>query len=204
MSNAYDIARDVHMRPTSIAVARLVASHGSEAAEARWYWINPRTLGDWALRGRVELGWDPLPQTGARRRAFPEDVENAAVEAAFALGSGAAGEAAAGMAPSSLQRAFFARALTWPRSSTATRSRNTRDGYLANRGDAEARARVDARLAHGRAVYEVCRAALALVPDQPPSGRPRLPEPGPALAAALATFPPAAVAAVFPSLERAA
>lgn len=82
MSNAYDIARDVHMRPTSIAVARLVASHGSEAAEARWYWINPRTLGDWALRGRVELGWDPLPQTGARRRAFPEDVENAAASPA--------------------------------------------------------------------------------------------------------------------------
>lgn len=200
MSATHDIERVVYMRPSHIAVARLAATHGIEAAEARWHWIHPRTLGDWAMRGRVELGWDPSPLAGPRRRAFPADVENAAVEAAYALSSGAAGEAAAGMALSSLQRVFLARGLEWPRSSTSTRSRNTRDGWLANRGDADARARVDARLAHNRAVFEVCHAALALVPEQPAAGRPRLPEPGPALVAALASFPPAAVAAVFPSL----
>lgn len=200
MSATHDIDREIHMRPTHTDVAKLVATHGSEAAEGRWYWIHARTLGDWAMKGRVELGWDPPPLARARRRMFPEDVENAAVEAAFALSSGAAGEAAAGMSTSSLQRALLARALEWPRSSTATRARNTRDGWLANRGDVAARARVEARLAHNRAVYQVCRAALALVPEQPAAGRPRLPEPGPALAAALAPFPPAAVEAVFPSL----
>lgn len=194
-----DIDRHVHMTPKPEAVARLMASHGAMAAHSRWHWIAARTLDGMALRGGLNAAAPDRPRI-RRRRGTPLDVELAAVETAFVIGSAGAAETAAGMTKSALQPALNDRCLPWPGVSSAIRGRNTRDGQLASQGDAAAQARIEARLAHNRAVYEVCRAALALVPEQPETGRPRLPEPGPALAAALAPFPPAAVAAVFPSL----
>lgn len=194
-----DIDRFVHMTPKPEAVAKLMATHGPAAAHGRWYWMAARTLDGMALRGGLNAAAPERPRI-RRRRGTPIDVELAAVEAAFALGSARAAEDAAGMGKSALQPALNVRGLPWPGVSSAIRGRNTRDGQLAAQGDAAAKARIAARLAHNRAVFEVCRAALALVPDQPETGRPRLPEPGPALAAALAPFPPAVVAAVFPSL----
>lgn len=194
-----DIDRHVHMTPAPEAVARLMATHGPAAAHGRWYWIAARTLDGMALRGGLNTAAPDRPRI-RRRRGTPLDVELAAVEAAFALGSARAAEDAAGMGKSALQPALNIRGLPWPGVSSAVRGRNTRDGQLADQGDAAARARIEARLAFNRAVFEVCRAALALVPEQPETGRRRLPEPGPALAAALADFPPAAVEAVFPSL----
>lgn len=80
------------------------------------------------------------------------------------------------------------------------RGRATQDSKDAARGDQAAADRIAARRRHAEQVYAVCLAAVAMVPEQPPTGRPRLPEPSPELAAALAGFDRDAVAAVFPSL----
>ncbi|MFV4681418.1 hypothetical protein ACNJU6_20980, partial [Mycobacterium tuberculosis] len=93
------------------------------------------------------------------------------------IGSSAAGERAGGLSSSSLHGAFTGRGLDWPRQSSADRSVTSRDVAKASKGDAAAAARIEARRAHERAVFAVVKAALALVPEQPPTGRPVLPEP---------------------------
>lgn len=153
----------------------------SSAAASRWAWT---------CRGLSQ-----------RKSTVPDDVAAAAFAAATVLGSGHAAEIASGVSEGSLYRLAKALGVDWPRASREIRTRNTRDSILAAQGDAEAAARIEARLAHARAVYGVCRAALALLPPQADIGRPRLPKPSPALSAALAGHDPAAVAAAFPNLE---
>lgn len=199
MSVGADINRSIHIEPTPEDVARLYASHGSEAAAGRWWWLGDRQRIDMARLGRVRLGWEPIGPAVRRRGAAP-DVEAAAIEAAYAIGSGTAGELAADVSKSCLMSAFTDRGLDWPRISTAARRANTLLGQRAARGDAEATAAIEARLALHREIYRVCHAALALVPEQPAIGRPRMPEPSSELAAALSGFDPDAVAAVFPDL----
>lgn len=110
-------------------------------------------------------------------------------------------ELAGGFRSNAVRAAFLARGLTeLPKMSAEVRGRATQDSKDAARGDADAADRIAARRRHAEQVYGVCLAALALVPEQPPTGRPRLPKPSPELTAALAGFDPAAVAAVFPSL----
>lgn len=202
MSCGADIDRAVHAEPSPEAVARLYASHGAEAALSRWWYVGERSLSDLQRVGRVRLGWAPIGRA-ARPRATPPDIEAAAVEAAFVIGSGTAGERAAGMPRSSLPAAIQERGLDWPRVSGTERGLITRLSQRAALGDAEAQAAIEARHALHRQIYLVCHAALALVPDQPAAGRPRMPEPSPEIAAALSGFEPAAVAAVYPDLPHA-
>lgn len=192
------IDRLVHVAPTPTAVARLWRSHGWDAVAERWPWMPGRELHRALRTGRVLTG-EPVAR-GCRSRV-PVDVGLAGLAAAIALGSTSAAEVAAGLRPNAIRVVSEGRGVQPPAAPPGVRGRNTREGVLANRGDADARARIEARLAHDRAVFAVCLAALSLVPSQPPLGPPRLPEPSPELTAALADHPPAAVAAVFPALE---
>lgn len=45
----------VRKMPRPSEVARLIESHGAEAALERWSWINPRTLGHLAQEGKGTL-----------------------------------------------------------------------------------------------------------------------------------------------------
>ncbi len=193
-----DIARAVYVSPTPEAVARLVASHGFDAAVARWGHVaGERALATLARSGRARAGEKPL---GVRPRGAPPDVELAALETAFVLGSGRAGERAAGLSNTRLLGVVTGRGLVWPRQSAEARGQTSRDVALARKGDLAAAARIQARRAHEQAVYAVLRAALALVPEQPPTGRPVLPEPSPALRDALKGLDRTAVEQVFPNL----
>lgn len=194
-----DLDRLVHQFPTPEVVARLWASHGPEAVASRFWFMNERERSDAVRVGRVRLGWDALaPRRG---RAASAEQEAAAIETAYAIGEMRAAEIAAGMATNGIRAAFTARGIVdTPRISAEMRGRATKDSRDAARGDAAAAARIEARRAHAEAVYAVCLTALALVPEQPLAGRPRLPEPTPELAAALAGFERTAVAAVFPTL----
>lgn len=194
-----DLDRLVHQFPTPEAVARLWASHGPEAVASRFWFMNERERSDAAHVGRVRLGWGALaPRRG---RAASAEQEAAAIAAAYALGEMKAAEVAAGLGRNAIRAALVARGITDPPViSQEMRGLATKDARLAGEGDEAATARIEARRAHAAAVYAVCLAALALVPEQPLVGRPRLPEPTPALAAALAGFERAAVAAVFPTL----
>lgn len=42
----------VHMTPDPIKVARLVETHGPDAALERWSWIEPRSVQSLAQKGR--------------------------------------------------------------------------------------------------------------------------------------------------------
>lgn len=193
------IDRDVYMTPTPEAVARLVDQYGAEAAEERWHWIDARSLGSLARAGRARLGMRSL--NAGKKRSSDAAQEAAAVEVAFLVASQRAGERAAGMNMSGILGVLHERGITdAPRLRGAARGENSRDGHLASRGDAVAAARIEARLEHERDLYAVMRAALALVPEQPATGRYVLPENSPALAAALAGHPPDAVDRAFPGL----
>ncbi|MFE1597376.1 hypothetical protein [Methylobacterium sp. ID0610] len=194
-----DIDRSIHAFPTPQAIARLMASHGPDAVASRYWFMHDRERSDRIRVGRILLGWD-APATPRVRASTPAQ-EAAAIETAYAIGEMRAAEVAAGMGPNGIRAAFVARGLLdMPRISGELRGRATQDSKDAARGDATAAARIESRRAHAEAVYAVCVAALALVPEQPAAGRPRLPEPTPALAAALAGFERTAVLAVFPTL----
>lgn len=45
----------LHVTPDPVKVARLVETHGPDAALERWPWIEPRTLGYLPNRGRKML-----------------------------------------------------------------------------------------------------------------------------------------------------
>ncbi|SFE92027.1 hypothetical protein [Methylobacterium sp. yr596] len=122
-----------------------------------------------------------------------------AIEAAYALGSAKRGVRAAGVSVGA-QALFSRRGLTPPTISSEDRGVATSLGARARRGDVEAAAAWEARLAHERAVGSVLRRALALVAEQPATGRYILPPSDAALAEALREEDPAAVAAVFPAL----
>lgn len=187
-----------YMRPKPEAVARLVASHGLEAAAARWHWMDERTLGAIARTGRAVLGEAPAAR---RARSYTDEDVAVTVEASYALGSTTRGERASGIYHNGGRACFEERGLDHVRVSVEERGRAARIGHAANRGDAEAIAQRDAQLAHEIAVGRVLRAALRLVPEQPATGRYVLPPVGDALRAALAGEDPLAVAAVFPGLD---
>ncbi|KQP33804.1 hypothetical protein ASF49_08025 [Methylobacterium sp. Leaf104] len=192
----------VYETPSPEKVARIFAACGAEAAEERWHWIEPRTLGGLARAGRAILS-GTVSASSRVRTASPEQ-EAVAIEAGFVLGSRKAGERAAGMGLNTLMCVEHERGiLDMPRISPRDRGRNAQDGHAANRGDADAAARIEARHAHERAVAGVLRVALAMVPDQPSTGRYRLPKADGELAAALVGHDPAAIAAVFPGLAEA-
>lgn len=187
-----------YMRPKPEAVARLVASHGLEAATARWHWMDERTLCAIARTGRAAMGEAPLAR---RARSYTDEDVAVAVEASHVLGSTTRGERAAGLYDNGGRVCFQERGLDYVRVSSEERGRAARIGHAANRGDAAAIAQRDAQLAHELAVGRVIRAALRLVPEQPVTGRYVLPPVGDALRAALAGEDPLAVAAVFPGLD---
>jgi hypothetical protein len=194
-----DIDRSIHAFPTPEAVARLWASHGAEAVASRYWYMNDRERSDHGRIGRIRLGWDAVAP--GRKRAATSEQEAAAIAAAYALGEMKSAEIAAGLGRNAIRAALVARGITDPPTiSPEMRGLATRDARLAGEGDEAAAARIEARRAHAAAVYAVCLAALALVPEQPAVGRPRLPEPTPELAAALAGFERTAVLAVFPDL----
>lgn len=87
---------EAYMRPAPEAVARLIASHGAEAAYERWHWMDPRVLSTLARQGRARLHGVSAIRTSVRRSWTDEDAA-VAVEATHALGSGARGAMAAGL-----------------------------------------------------------------------------------------------------------
>ncbi|GBU19026.1 MULTISPECIES: hypothetical protein [unclassified Methylobacterium] len=192
------MSRSVYQLPTPEAVARLVSTHGFDTAVSRWGHItDSRALASLARTGRAQAGQRPLAE---RPRRTPSDIELAALETACVIGSLSAGVRVAGINESSLCGVFTGRGLDWPRQSSAARAVTSTDVALSHRGDLAAAARIQARRAHEQAVYAVLRAALALVPEQPPTGRPVLPEPSPALRDALKGLDRTAVEQVFPNL----
>lgn len=187
-----------YMRPKPEAVARLVASHGLEAATTRWHWMDERTLCAIARTGRAALGEAPLAK---KSRSFTDEDAAVAVEASYVLGSTTRGERAAGIYDNGGRSCFDMRGLDYVRVSAEERGRAARVGHAANRGDDAAIAERDALHAHEVAVGRVIRAALRLIPEQPATGRYVLPPVGDALRAALAGEDPTAAAAVFPKLD---
>jgi hypothetical protein len=195
------IDRLVYATPTPQAVARLVESHGLETAERRWHWLDRRTICGLGRMGRAILG---KPSGASRQRATTPLQEAVAIEAAYILGSRAAGERAGGMGPSSLIYVEQLRGiLDVPRADYAERGRVVALSRAAERGEPGAAEAIEAARAHELAVGQVLELALALVPEQPRVGRYRMPDPSPELAAALGECDPVAIERVFPGLSAA-
>ncbi|WP_415623858.1 hypothetical protein, partial [Methylobacterium mesophilicum] len=188
----------VHIRPTAAKVAALVASHSMEAATARWWWLDERTICTLAQAGRAAKG--EVLQGVSKRRSYSEIDAAVCVEAAFVLGSGTRGERAAGMLHNTTRGLFPRRGLPHVCISPEERGRAASIGNLAKGGAPDAIAERDRQHAHELAVGEVLRAALALVPAQPATGRYRLPPVDDVLRAALSGQDQAAIEAVFPDL----
>ena len=166
----------------------------------RWWWLSDGKLQSMARFARASSG---VAVTLKRaHRSFTDEQAAIAVEAAFVLQSESGGARAAKLtSQSSMIYLASWRGVSFPRLSPEVRGRNTSDGARAKGGDAEAKARIDDRHAHQRAVGEVLRVALGLVDEpQPSTGRFRLPPQSPKLAAALSHLPPRAITALFPGL----
>lgn len=185
--------------PSPALVARIVDSHGLDMACESWFWIGERTLSSLAQKGRAQAGRVAPPRTGGRSMSCSEAEAAVAIETGCALGSAKRGTRAAGISVGA-QGLYSRRGLTPPTVSSEERGVATSLGARARRGDAEAAAAWQARLAFETAVGSVVRKALALVPAQPATGRYALPRVDAALAEALRDEDPAAVAAVFPDL----
>ena len=196
--NGADIDRAIHRYPSPETVARLVASHGFDAAVARWWYLSDRTVGKLAQLGRGRIG-DTAARGHGRAAASTLEDRAVAVEAGYALGSARRGERAAGLRLNAGRAAFEARGLDPVAISPDERGRMARLSARANGGDAEAAAAVEAQYALERAVAEVFRRALRLVPDQPATGRYAMPPRGPELDAALSGLDPLAIAIAFPA-----
>lgn len=200
----------IYVDPDPVKVAMVIYNYGYEAACERWHWCDARKLGYLARKGRAlsAIAGEEVKQRGgprARRGSIDEISAMVVVEAAFALGSLRAGERAAGLRPNAGLGPLQARGLPTPAVSPAERARLsqlvlTANGRSGPERAAAARAEIARDRERERAVGEVLRIALAMVPDQPAYGRCRLPEPGPALAEALAGCDPEAIAMVFPQL----
>ncbi len=190
------IDRALYITPSDASVARLYRSHGIEACTNRWWWIQGRVL--LAAARRAMLADGAVIHSINRRRSTPPDLEAAAVEAAYVLGSAHAAERASGISSGALICILARRGLRVPAGLSHLRGLHALQRRQANAGDRAAADAIEAREAHERDVVQVLRCALALVPDQPAAGRYVLPEPGPALDAAVAGLPAAAVSAVFP------
>lgn len=199
MSDVYSIDAAVYAMPAPGAVARRIDSHGFEAASARWHWLGQRTINSLAQRGRAQAGDVAPRRTGGRRMSCSEIDAAVAVEAGHVLGSAVRGIRAPG-ATVAAQVVYGRRGLTPPKISPSERGVASSLAIRARRGDVEAAKAWDARLAHERAVGAVIRAALALVPAQPSTGRYRLPPQDDRLAEALQGLDPDAISAVFPDL----
>ncbi|MCJ2048796.1 hypothetical protein [Methylobacterium sp. J-070] len=189
----------VYVRPSPVAVARLYESHGAEAALARWHWLNERTLGAMARNGRAAQGQAHLLN---RLRGYSDLDAAVCIEAAHALGSGRRGERAAGVTLNPVGTIFATRGLPPVAVSKEERGRATRLGHAANKRDLEAVAARAAQHALEAAVGSVLRKALAMVPDQPSTGRYLLPAVTDALREVLAGEPADAIALVFPDLAQ--
>lgn len=195
-----DLDRDYYRMPAPEAVARLWASHGSEAVTSRYWFLNSSDRNRLNRLGRLNLGLSN--RAWSRPRAATDLQECAGILAAYAIGAVYPVEVAGGFRSNAVRAAFLARGLTdRPKTSGELRGRATQDSKDAARGDQAAADRIAARRRHAEQVYAVCLAGVALVPEQPPSGRPRLPDPSPQLTAALAGFDHDAIAAVFPDLN---
>lgn len=198
---ASDIDRVVRVTPSPAKVAALWASHGHSACLERWHWLDNKAISN-AIR--VGLALREKGETFSTRRSSVGTArELAAVETAFQLGAMRSAQFAAGVTESTLSMACTLRGIGFlerPKMSGEGRARATVLSKRANRGDAAAAAEIERERAHNRAVFRVVEAALALVPEQPPTGRPRLPEPSDALREALSGHDRAAVEQVFPKL----
>ncbi|TXM91067.1 hypothetical protein [Methylobacterium sp. WL116] len=188
----------VFMRPSAAKVAALVESHSLEAAIARWYWLDKRTIFTLAQAGRAAQG--VVHRKTATRRAFSDLDAAVCVEASYALGSMARGERASGVPHNSTRGLFPTRGLDYVRISTKERAQATMMGIRAKDGDTDAKANIERRREHELAVGEVLRRALALVGDQPATGRYVLPPVDAALRESLVGLPGTAIGAVFPAL----
>jgi hypothetical protein len=192
------IDRLVYVTPKPEVVARLIESHGLETAERRWHWLDRSTLSSMGRLGRALLG----QSSGVKRpRSTTRLQEAVGIEAGYVLGSRAAGERAADMRPSSLTAIEHERGLVdMPRVDNAEKGRALSLKRAADRGEPGAAEAIQAARAFEKAVARVLELALALVPEQPATGRFCLPEPSPELAAALSGCERAAVERVFPGL----
>lgn len=192
------VDQKVYQDPTPAKVAALVESHSLEAAIGRWFWLDKRTLCSLAQAGRAAQG--VVLKRASTRRAFSDLDAAVCVEASYALGSMARGERASGVPHNSTRGLFPARGLDYVRISTKERAQATMMGIRAKDGDTDAKADIERRREHELAVGEVLRRALALVGDQPATGRYVLPPVDTALRESLVGLPRTAIGTVFPDL----
>lgn len=197
MSMAED--REAYRRPCPMAVAKLIASHGAEAAKARWWFIEKRSLDGIARQGRAMLGMSSVHNNGRQRSTDPI-TEAVAIEAAFILQSRNAGARAAGIHDSRVVFIEQARGLDDVPRSKASRGKLAVRSKAAKAGDIAAQAELDAERALEQAVGSVLRIALGMIERQPETGRFVLPGNSPELRAALDGQDPAAVELAFPGL----
>ncbi len=84
--NGYAADRCSHEAPDPIRVAQITASHGADAAAARWYWVPASTLSHIAYEGRRLL--NARAEVIARTRRRPTSPEQEVAIAAEVLAGG--------------------------------------------------------------------------------------------------------------------
>ncbi len=207
MGAATSIDRSIYQDPPPDLVAKIIddVRYGFEAACERWHWISGRELSSIAQRHRATQGQMKLPHGNSRKSKIDDLTAAVALETCFVLGSQSAAERAAGTYDAALISIAARRGIVdLPAASNSARVEATRQAKLVKRDDLLgilARAKLADREANEKAVAQVLRIALELVPDQPPFGRYRLPPVDAQLAAALKGQDRRAILACFPAFE---
>ncbi|SFU92585.1 hypothetical protein SAMN02799631_03169 [Methylobacterium sp. 174MFSha1.1] len=120
-----DSPLSVYRSPDPVAVARLVESHGMDAAVGRFYWLSSEGVGKLAQRGREILRGrtgPPIPARGRRRSTTPEQEAHGIAEV-LRLGSVHRAARATGISHSLLRTLLVERGIPVPRLSREERVR---------------------------------------------------------------------------------
>ncbi|MBY0254557.1 MAG: hypothetical protein K2X54_24785 [Methylobacterium organophilum] len=120
-----DSPLSVYRSPDPVAVARLVESHGMDAAAGRFYWLSREGVGKLAQHGREILRGRtgrPIPARGKRRSTTFEQEANGIAEV-LRLGSVHRAAKATGISHSLLRTLLVERGIPVPRLTTEERRR---------------------------------------------------------------------------------
>ncbi|MEH3146471.1 MAG: hypothetical protein PGN34_14225 [Methylobacterium frigidaeris] len=115
----------VYQAPDPVAVARLVESHGMDAASDRFFWLSREGVGKLAQHGREILRGRtgrPIPARGRRRATTPEQEANGIAEV-LRQGSVHRAAKATGISHSLLRTLLVERGIPVPRLSREERVR---------------------------------------------------------------------------------
>lgn len=125
MAREANIDIGIYRDPDPALVYRVMEEYGAEAAQERWHWMSDRRLASLAAKGRARGG---VSGSGQRASSYDPLTIAVGIEAAFLLGSGTAGERAAGMAKANLLNHLDQRGLDNPAIRLEDRGRSSRDG----------------------------------------------------------------------------